>query len=383
MRKNPPDYILIWIVTLLILFGILILSSASFTTSQKSSGNTFYFLTHQIAFGFIPGIILGFIFFKISLISLKKFSFILLIVNLVLMGLVFVPKIGLTIKGASRWISLGPVVFQPSEFLKITFILYLASWLSNRSQLLKGRFFLKKKIVALHRSGHQPSNKTLIAFLIIIGLIASFLIFQPDISTLGIITITSLIMYFLAGGPFWHIIIMILIGLSSLFALIKFAPYRMARFLVFLQPEISPLGIGYHLQQALIATGSGGLTGVGLGLSRQRFGFLPSVMSDSIFAVLAEETGFIGAFILIMLFLLFLIRGFKISKNTSDLFLQLVGFGITSWIVIQAFVNIGAMIGVLPLTGIPLPFISYGGSAIVVELIGVGILLNISKYSKI
>ena len=382
MKENNPDYILIWIVGFLIILGILILSSTSFTVSQEKFGNTFYYLTHQLIFGFVPGIILAFIFFKIPIIRLKKTSFILLIFNLFLMGLVFAPKIGVTIRGASRWISLGPFVFQPSELLKVTFILYLADWLSNRSSSLKGNFFAKKRTALMPQSNHR-ANKTLIAFLMIIGLVALFLVLQPDVSTLGIIAMISLILYFLAGAPFWHVILMTLMGISALFALIKIAPYRMARFLVFLQPEISPLGIGYHLQQALIALGSGGLTGVGLGLSRQRFGFLPSVMSDSVFAVFAEETGFIGALILIVLFLLFFIRGFRISKNAADPFLQLAGFGITSWITIQAFINIGAMTRILPLTGIPLPFISYGGSAIVVELIGVGILLNISKYSKI
>ena len=382
MKENNPDYILIWIVGFLIILGILILSSTSFTVSQEKFGNTFYYLTHQLIFGFVPGIILAFIFFKIPIIRLKKTSFILLIFNLFLMGLVFAPKIGVTIRGASRWISLGPFVFQPSELLKVTFILYLADWLSNRSSSLKGNFFAKKRTALMPQSNHR-ANKTLIAFLMIIGLVALFLVLQPDVSTLGIIAMISLILYFLAGAPFWHVILMTLMGISALFALIKIAPYRMARFLVFLQPEISPLGMGYHLQQALIAIGSGGLTGVGLGLSRQRFGFLPSVMSDSVFAVFAEETGFIGALILIVLFLLFFIRGFRISKNATDPFLQLAGFGITSWITIQAFINIGAMTRILPLTGIPLPFISYGGSAIVVELIGVGILLNISKYSKI
>lgn len=161
--------------------------------------------------------------------------------------------------------------------------------------------------------------------------------------------------------------------------LIKLAPYRAARLLVFLKPEIDPMGIGYQIKQALIAVGSGGISGLGLGMSQQRLGFLPQSISDSIFAILAEETGFIGCLILIFLFLIFLWRGFEIAKVSQNKFSQLAALGITSWITLQALTNIGSMIGILPLTGIPLPFISYGGSALVSELAGVGILLNISK----
>jgi len=164
-----------------------------------------------------------------------------------------------------------------------------------------------------------------------------------------------------------------------LFSLIKLAPYRAARLLVFLKPETDPMGMGYQIKQALIAIGSGGIFGLGLGTSGQRLGFLPQSMADSIFAIMAEETGFVGGLILIALFLVFLWRGFKIGKSSQNKFSQLLAVGISSWIVIQAFINIGSMVGILPLTGIPLPFISYGGSALVSELIGVGILLNISK----
>ena len=186
-------------------------------------------------------------------------------------------------------------------------------------------------------------------------------------------------MFFALDTPLWHNILIIFLGLICLFLLIKLAPYRMARFLVFLNPNLDPLGIGYQLKQSLIAIGSGGIKGLGFGLSRQKFGFLPSPFSDAIFAVFSEETGFIGSFILIVLFLLFLYQGLKIVKSLRESFLKLTALGITLWITLQAFINIGSMIGLLPLTGIPLPFISYGGSAFIAEMIGVGILLNISK----
>ena len=159
----------------------------------------------------------------------------------------------------------------------------------------------------------------------------------------------------------------------------KIAPYRAARLLVFLNPETDPMGMGYQLKQALIAVGSGGIFGLGLGMSVQKFGFLPQSMADSIFAIFSEETGFIGSLILIFLFLIFFWRGFKIAKKSMDQFSKLAALGISCWIILQALINIGSMIGIIPLTGVPLPFLSYGGSALVTELIGVGILLNISK----
>lgn len=373
---KKPDYYLIWVVIFLIVLGVIILASASFSLAQEKFGNTLHYLNHHVLFGLIPGIFLAWVAYKIPLAYLKRFAPVLLFANIVLLGLVFLPVIGLSIRGAARWIALGPFTLQPSELLKITFILYLASWLSARISSAKESTSRSKKPV-LFRASYQ--NTTLIAFFVILGIISSFLIFQPDISTLGIIAIIALLMYFLAGAPLWHIFLIVSGGLAALFALIKIAPYRMNRFLIFLKPDLHPLGIGYHLQQSLIAIGSGGIKGLGLGLSRQRFGFLPGTISDSIFSILAEEIGFIGSLILIILFFAFLIRGFKISNQAKDRFLKLTGFGITSWIVIQAFINIGAMIRIVPLTGIPLPFISYGGTAIVVELIGVGILLNISK----
>lgn len=363
------DYILISVTIFLLVLGILILTSVSSSLSQEKFGTTFYYLNHQLLYGFLPGIILAFLVFKINLNFLRKYSPLLLLVNLLFLAMVFFPTIGTSFQGgASRWVNFGPISFQPSEFLKPIFILYLASWLSHQTADQKSA---EGKIRAF--------SQTLIAFLIVIGLISLFLIFQPDISTLGVIILTAILMYFLANTPLWHNILIIFIGAGGLLWLIKIAPYRFSRMMVFFNPGLDPMGIGYQIKQALITVGSGGIFGQGLGLSRQRFGFLPQPISDSIFAVFAEETGFIGCFVLISLFLFFLWRGFKIGKLAADKFSKLSAFGITSWILIQAFINIGSMIEVLPLTGIPLPFISYGGSSLISELIAVGILLNISK----
>lgn len=366
---KKPDYILIIVTGILIILGVLILNSISASLSYARFGNPYYFLKHQVFWGIIPGLILGFFAFKIRLDLLKKWAPFLLLANLVLAAMVFLPKIGLRLGGANRWLSFGGITFQPSEFLKLTFTLYLASWLASRTSQQK---FSGEKT-------EKSFSQTLIAFLMMIGLVGGLLICQPDASTLGIILITGVLMYFLAGTPIWHIILIILIGIGGSLAAIKLAPYRMRRLTIFLNPELDPLGLGYQIKQALIAVGSGGIFGLGLGMSRQKFGFLPESMSDSIFAIFSEETGFLGAAIVIILLLLFFWRGFKISKRARDRFGQLTSIGLSSWITLQALINIGAMTAILPLAGIPFPFFSYGGSHLIAELIGVGILLNISK----
>lgn len=356
--SHNPDYILLSVAGFLILSGIVALTSVSTTFSlAKTNSATFYLLWH-LGFGVLGGSVLGFLAYKIPLSYLKRKSPWLLLINLLLMLLVFIPKIGLTAGGASRWIDLGFTTFQPSEFLKIAVILYLAFWLSQR---------------------HAKLFSTFIAFFVILGVIGGLLVLQSDLSTLMVITVCALSIYFLSGSSIKHILLLMPVGLVALTALIKFESYRFERFLVFIKPDIDPMGLSYQLKQALIAIGSGGIFGLAPGMSLQKF-FLPQPMSDSIFAIIAEEWGFLGSLFLIGLFLTFAWRGIALIKKTKDKFYQLTALGITVWITFQAFVNIGSMVGVLPLSGIPLPFISYGSSALIAELTGLGILLNISKH---
>lgn len=362
MKKYRFDYFLIGAACILLIIGILVLASVSASFSQEKYGTTTYYLFHQILCGLIPGIFLGFIAFKINLSFFKKYAWILILINLVFMALVFIPSLGIVAGGAPRWMDLRFITFQPSEFLKLTFILYLSALLSS---------FLKNK-----------KAFTLVPFLVILGVLALLLSLQSDLSTLTVIILVGILMYFSSGFPLWHTILAILICAGGIFGLIKVVPYRMKRILVFLNPGIDPMGMGYQIKQILITIGSGGIFGLGLGMSVQKFGWIPQTMSDSIFAIFAEETGFIGSIILIFLFLFLLWRGIRIAKKSHDKFSELLAIGISSWICIQAFINIGAMVGILPLTGIPLPFISYGGSHMVAEIIGIGILLNISKSSK-
>ncbi len=363
--SKQPDFFLLGVAAFIIALGIVILASVSAPYSREKFGNTYYFFQHQIIFGLIPGLILAFILYKIKLSFLKKWAPILLLINLAVLAMVFLPIFSSEVWGASRWINVGPISFQPAEFLKLSFILYLASWLSVRAEKTNSKEF----------------GQTFLVFLLIILIISLLLVFQPNVSTLAVILFVAGLMYFLINTPIWHNILMLLLGGGGLYALMKLAPYRANRLLVFFNPELDPMGIGYQAKQSLISVGSGGISGAGLGMSAQKFGFLPQSIADSIFAVFAEETGLIGSSFLIFLFLIFLWRGIKIAKENQNKFSQLSAFGITCWIVIQSFVNIGAMIGVLPLTGIPLPFISYGGSALIAELAGVGLLLNISRNS--
>lgn len=358
---------------ILIVFGILFLSTLSAPISMKFFGNTNYYLMHQL-YLLLAGVILAIVAYKFPLNYLKKIAPLLLFANFVLLIVVLLPGIGIKFWGAKRWINIGIGVFQPSEILKITAVLYFSALISNKlSEGRKGGWMLTVK------KSYHNIKYVFIPFIIFLTIISVLLALQPDISTLGIIGLTLVLMYFFAGTPIWNTILIFLMAIVGFFTLIKFKPYRLDRWLIFLHPETDPLGKGLQMKQSLIAIGSGGFFGKGWGMSIQKFGFLPQAMSDSIFAILGEELGIIGCLFLVTLFIFFLGLGVKIAKSSNNKFYQLTALGITFWITIQAFLNIAANLGMVPLAGIPLPFFSYGGSHLVTELVGVGILLNISK----
>lgn len=353
------DYIIIGATIALLFLGVLMLASVSALISQENFGNTTHYLFHQIIWGIVPGLVFGAICFFVPISFFKKWAWLAILASVGFMMLVFIPGLGLVAGGASRWLDLRFFSFQPSELLKIAFILYIAAWLSNPMRKI-GKY-------------------TFWPFLFIGALVAFLIAKQSDLSTLFVIISTAAIMYFCSNTPIWHIILMVMAGGSALALLIKTSSYRMTRLKVMLGMVNDPMGLGYQVKQILIGIGSGGIIGLGLGMSNQKFGFIPQIMSDSIFAIYSEETGFLGSLLLIFLFVLLLFRGLQIAKRTKDVFSKLFVIGFSCWICIQAFVNMGAMVGLLPLTGIPLPFISYGGTHIIVELMGVGLLLNISK----
>ena len=360
---NKPDYILISVVGILIIIGIVILASVSSVLAQERFGSPTSYLLRHFLFALAPGILAGYIAFRMPIIFFKKMAFPFLLASMFLMVLVFFPEIGVKAGGARRWINLGITSFQPSEFLKLSFIIYLAAWLPGLTDKTRNK------------------SKTLVAFFAVIGLIGLLLGLQSDAGTLGVIAITGLLMYFSSGTPLRHSFLILFAGLAGLTLLVKIAQYRLDRIMVFLKPDIDPMGLGFQIKQALIAVGSGGIWGNSFGFSLEESRFLPHAMSDSIFAVFSEEAGFVGALILISLFLIFVWRGLQIARRVQDGFCRLASLGIVSWIALQAFINMGSMLSLVPLAGIPLPFISYGGSAIVAELIGAGIILNISKHA--
>ncbi|MBI3573331.1 MAG: putative lipid II flippase FtsW [Candidatus Kerfeldbacteria bacterium] len=293
----------------------------------------------------------------------RRWAWPLFMATLIMLVIVFLPGVGSLFLGARRWIKLGPILIQPSEIAKLTFILYLATWLERRSS-------------QLHRV-----QENLLPFLVTLGIMGGLIIAQPDLGTLTVIMLVAVTMYFLAGAPWKHLVSLFVAGIAAFALVITIAPYRAQRLTVFLNPDIDPQGIGYHIKQAWLAIGSGGFFGLGLGHSRQKFNYLPEPAGDSIFAVTAEELGFFIVSLYILAWISLIIRGLRIARQAPDLFGQLVAAGIICWLGLQAFLNIGALSGILPLTGIPLPFMSQGGSALIVSLAAIGILLNISRQT--
>lgn len=360
------DTKLLFTVLSLLAIGLVAIASAGIFYAETRFSDDYYFLKRQLLVGIIPGIMALYFFQKTDYHKWQKLVVPLFLLNIILLVLVFVPGIGLKVYGASRWVQIGPLLFQPSEMTKLATILYLSAWFVGKG---------KEKIGDLFEG--------LVPFMAIFGVIAFLIMKQPDTGTLGVIFLISLSIFFAAGARIAHLGALFGIGAISLGLLIKAAPYRLQRLLVFLNPDADPQGVGYHVNQALLAIGSGGLLGLGLGHSRQKFNYLPEPVTDSVFAIFSEEWGFIGATVVVSLFVFLAWRGFMIAKNAPDEFGRLIAVGIVTWIIAQAFINIAAISGLIPLTGIPLPFISYGGTSLVFLMAGVGILLNISRHATL
>lgn len=291
--------------------------------------------------------------------KLRQFAFPGIIAAIVLLIAVFIPGLGVGAYGAKRWINLGFTVVQPSEIAKLALILYLSVWLSAKGKA------------------------SLIAFLLLLGTVAGLIMLEPDMGTTLVVVGTGLSIYFLSDNPMRGMLFALPAALLAAVMLAIQSPYRLRRITSFFNPDSDPLGASYHIRQALIAIGSGGFFGLGLGNSRQKYSYLPEANTDSIFAIIGEEMGFFGAACLILVFLFLYQRMARITLAVEDPFGRLLGMGIVCYLTIQTAINIGSMVALTPLTGVPLPFISYGGSALVIEMVSVGILFNIWKVSKI
>lgn len=363
---HKSDYVLLGIIGALVLFGLLILSSASAPLGYQKFGDPYYFVKHQLITGVLPGLIAFFILARLPYQKLQKLSFPLLIASIVLLTLVFIPGLQLEHGDSQSWINVFGWSFQPAEVVKLFFLIYLAAWLAGRGE---------RRV--------QDLQTSFLPFVGALGLISLLMLLQPDLGTLFIIVSTALVVYFVGGGNLWHLGAITSAGFLGFLVLVKIAPYRMNRFTAFLNPQKDPQGFSYQLWQALIAVGSGGWLGVGLGHSRQKFSYLPEVTGDSIFAVIGEEIGFILCTVLIVLLLFLAYRGMRLSQQAPDKFSRLLVIGIISWIMIQSFINIAGILSLLPMTGVPLPFISAGGTSMMSLLAAAGILANISRQSKV
>lgn len=361
--KHAADHLLLLSIVGLTLFGFVMVTSASAVVAEKYWDDAYYFAKRQVLYGGIVGLIMFLVGYFTAYKMWRHLALAGLLLSLGLLILVFVPGLQVASGGAARWIGFGPITIQPTELTKLTFIIYLAALLEKKGAAVRD-----------FRTGVLP-------FLIIIGIICVLIILQPDIGTLFTITAIALTMVYAAGFRLRHLLVILLGGASVFAVLINTARYRLERIMVYLHPELDPQGIGYQINQALLAVGTGGLWGLGLGRSRQKYYYLPEPAGDSIFAIIAEELGLIRAGTILLVFAFIGWRGMGIARQAPDAFGRLLAVGITAWLVVQAGINVGAILGVLPLTGIPLPFISYGGSALATALFASGILLNISKYT--
>lgn len=366
---HQPDYILMWALIILVFLGLLMLFTSSIVVSKEKTstqknpeGSTTYYFFHQILFGLIPGIILAFFFSKVSLDFYRKLSIFAFILAIVALIIIFVPAFGFKAGGAASWIEIGGFTFQPSEFAKLALIIYLAAILGKKATNNEIKSF---------KEGFIP-------FLLVLGSISLLLVLQPDFGTLGIFVLISVMMFFMAGGKLSHMFLLGIVLLIVLLIGFQIFPHIAQRVLTFINPQKDTKGVSYQLNQSLIAIGSGGIFGVGIGNGLQKYNYLPEPLADTIFSVWGEEMGFLGCTVIVILYLILAWRGLIISKKAPSKFSQLLGVGITSWILIQAFLNVMAISGIIPFTGIPLPFISYGGTALIMALGAMGILINIS-----
>lgn len=374
-RKKPstfaiahrPDYLLAILVLVLIAIGLVMIYSTGWITVLKQTGGSSdvnsFFYKQLVSFGL--GIVCWFFASRVRYTFWQKYASVFFYASLAMMFLVLVPGIAVKTNGASRWVDLGPINFQPVEFFKLGLILFVAAWIE------KNRVNINKPI-----EGLLPILGVLI---VSIGLTV---ILQKDMGSASVLTVAVLSMYFVSGVSIKMFAAAVGVIVAGGVTLVATSRYRLARYITFLNNSDDPTGAGYHINQALIALGSGGLFGRGLGKSLQAYGYLPEATNDSIFAIIGEEFGFVGCSVIIGIFFTLLWRGYRIIRDAPDDYAKLVATGIVAWIGFQAFFNIAAMLGIIPLTGITLPFISYGGTSIVALLIAIGILQNISRYTK-
>ncbi len=362
-KSNPADNYLpklldrrILITTLVLtVLGLVAVADASAPQALNYFSDELYFVKQQAVWALI-GVVLMFLLSFVNYKIWERFATPLFFINVLLLIAVLIPGVGTSLLGARRWLILGSLSFQPSELVKLTLAIYIAKLASR--------------------------DKKPLAYFLPVLLVTGLIMIQPDLGTTIVILIEALIQIFVSGVGLLYFASAGLFAFVSSLLLIFTSPYRRDRLTTFMHSTTDPLGTAYHIKQVLLALGSGGLLGVGLGNSRQKYLFLPEAATDSVFAIIGEELGFIGTLILLAIFIFLIFSGIKIAASAPDKFSRVLAMGITVWIGSQVFLNVGSMVAVIPLTGIPLPFISYGGTSLTMVLIATGILLNISRYAK-
>ncbi len=351
---SPFDRSFLYLILTMVTLGLIFVADISTPQALNYFNDKFYFFRQQIVWAAI-GISAMFVVSHIHYSFWKKLAVPFFFATVFLLVAVLIPGISLKALGARRWISIGPINFQPSEVIKLSLALYLA------------------KV-------SESTKKNPLAYFIPLAIVCGLIMLQPDLGTTLIVGLIGITQIFVSGIPIVYFLGSLFVGIFSVAILILVSPYRRDRLMTFLQVSSDPLGKEYHIRQILLSLGSGGLFGLGIGQSRQKFLFLPEASTDSIFAAIAEEIGFIGSIALISLFAYFLYRAFKIASNAPDQFSKILAIGITAWIGGQIILNLSSMTALTPLTGIPLPFFSYGGTSLSMILASCGILLNISRY---
>lgn len=347
----------------LLAIGLTMVYSASAIWADYKFDDSFYFAKRQLLFACL-GVVAMFFIMNVDYWTWRTWAKLLIIVCFILLLAVLVPGIGMTRNGSRSWIGVGAFSVQPSEFMKLAMIAFLAKFLSER-----------QKLITSFKKGMLPS-------LSLVFLAFGLIMLQPDLGTGTVMVGTCMVMIFIAGARISHFVGLGLIGVAGFVVLVLSAPYRIKRITSFLDPWEDPLGSGFQMIQSLYAIGPGGLFGLGLGQSRQKFFYLPEPQTDFIFAILSEELGFIGGSLVLFLFALMLWRGIRIALGAPDLYGSLVAVGIIGMVAIQVMINIGVVTGLMPVTGITLPLLSYGGSSLTLMLMAIGVLLNISRYSR-
>ncbi|WP_366924818.1 stage V sporulation protein E [Metallumcola ferriviriculae] len=359
-KRKSPDFLIFFVTLLLLSVGIVMVFSASAYSSYMTYGDAYYYLKKQLLWALL-GVAAMVFTMNIDYRQVKKYVRPIFTVSVVL--LITVLAVGVAKNGSTRWLGIGPIGFQPSEIMKLAMVMYMAKRLSERGERL------------------TEFSKGLMPHLGILSGVCLLILAQPDLGTAVAIAGTTYLLFLIAGAKKSHLSFLAVAGVGLVILAIILEPYRMERFVAFWDPWKNPSDTGWQTIQSLLALGSGGFFGVGLGQSKQKLFYLPERHTDFIYAILGEELGFIGAVIVLILFFIFIWRGFRVAVTIRDNYGSLLAAGITLMVTIQALINIAVVTGSMPVTGITLPFISYGGSSLTLSLVGVGMLLNISRYT--